>query len=111
MTNHTPSRNSGNGTLPLLIREGSPGSDDSGATSASTCSSSGLTGATSSSVGSGGNLVQKQIERLYGGKERTVPIRVTHQSSAGSSTTTSPPSIDPEKSFERQYNSKGNSSG
>ena len=84
-----------NGTVPIsIIREGSPGSDDSG--SASTCSSS------------GGNLVQKQIERLYGGKERIVPVRLTHQSSStGSSTTTSPPPLreDRDKSFERQNNS------
>ena len=81
------------------MREGSPGSDDSG--SVSTCSSSGVT----SNSGGGGNLVQKQIERLYGGKERIVPVRLTHQSSSGgSSTTTSPPPLreDRDKSFERQ---------
>ena len=82
------------------MREGSPGSDDSG--SASTCSSS------------GGNLVQKQIERLYGGKERIVPVRLTHQSSStGSSTTTSPPPFrdDRDKSFERQQGDSTPSSG
>ena len=82
------------------MREGSPGSDDSG--SVSTCSSSGVT----SNSGGGGNLVQKQIERLYGGKERIVPVRLTHQSSStGSSTTTSPPPTlreDRDQSFERQ---------
>ena len=86
------------GTIPIsILREGSPGSDDSG--SASTCSSTGITSS------SGGNLVQKQIERLYGGKERIVPVRLTHQtSSGGSSTTTSPPPLreDRDKSFERQ---------
>ena len=90
---------SGNaGSIPIsILREGSPGSDDSG--SASTCSSTGITSS------SGGNLVQKQIERLYGGKERIVPVRLTHQSSSGgSSTTTSPPPLreDRDKSFERQ---------
>ena len=97
-----------NGAMPTSVREGSPGSDDSGSTSS--CSSSGVTMATASSINSastGGNLVQKQIERLYGGRERSVPVRLTHQSSSpgSSSTSTSPqPSKDElDKSFERQH--------
>ena len=104
------------GDISVSIREGSPGSDDSG--SASTCSSSGVTMAIAScsvnSASGGGNLVQKQIERLYGGKERIVPVRLTHQSSStGSSTTTSPPPPreELEKSFERQHHYGETSSG
>ena len=96
----------GNDTVPVSMREASPGSDDSGATSASSCS------VASSSAGvNGGNLVQKQIERLYGGKERIVPVRLTHQSSTGSSTTTSPPAKELEKSFEGQYHSEATPAG
>ena len=82
-----------NGMDPIsIMREGSPGSDDSGFSSI--CSSS------------GGNFVQKQIERLHGGTERIFPARLNHQtSSTGSLTTTSTPpySDDRIKSFKRQH--------
>ena len=50
------------------LREGSPGSD---------CSGSSSIGSAGSGSGGGGNLVAKQIERLYGGRVQAVHHRVT----------------------------------